>query len=129
MNAFWTRICQLLGINQRLSTAYHPETDGATERRNQEVETYLRAFVAYNQSDWDKWIPLAQIALDNKTATSTGISPFFLLHGWHATLITTVGGIADEDRSNTLNPRQKGEAIVAKLQEAQDFAQSAMAVA
>jgi transposase InsO family protein len=51
VNALWARMCQLLNINQRLSTAYHPETNGAIERRNQEVETYLRAFIAYNQAD------------------------------------------------------------------------------
>lgn len=41
----WTRICQLLGIVQQLSTAYHPETDGSTERMNQTLETYLCTFV------------------------------------------------------------------------------------
>jgi transposase InsO family protein len=47
----WTRICALLGIVRRLSTAFHPETDGATERMNQTVETYLRMFVDYAQDD------------------------------------------------------------------------------
>jgi len=113
VNALWARMCQLLNINQRLSTAYHPETNGATERRNQEVETYLRAFVAYNQADWDKWIPIAQVALDNKTAASTGISPFFLSHGWHASTISTVDATTPNNMPH--NPREVGEAIVAKL--------------
>ena len=72
---------------------------------------------------------MAQVALDNKTAASTGVSPFFLSHGWHASTITTVEPLAAFDNATTANPRQKGEAIVAKLQEAQDFAQSAMAAA
>ena len=48
VNGFWMRVCELLKIERRLSTTYHPETDGATERKNQEVEMYLRAFVTYN---------------------------------------------------------------------------------
>lgn len=47
----WRHLCRLLRIKQRLSTAYHPETDGSTERANQEVERYLRIFVAYTQDD------------------------------------------------------------------------------
>ena len=127
VNALWARICQLLHINRRLSTAFHPQTDGSTERRNQEVETYLRAFVAYNQADWNRWIPLAQIALDNKPASTTGVSPFFLTHGYDATPIEIV-----EDKTrleDASSPRKKGELIVQKLQEAQEFAQAAMAVA
>lgn len=78
VNAFWNTICHRLKINQRLSTAYHPETDGSTERANQEVETYLRTFIAYEQSDWKDWIPLAQVSINNKIATTTQISPFFM---------------------------------------------------
>lgn len=127
VNALWDTVCGLLKITQRLSTAYHPETDGATERRNQEVETYLRTFVAYEQNDWVQWLPLAQIALDNRPATSTGISPFFLTHGYDADAITTIEETARPRRSTT--PHAAGLAIVEKFQEAQEFAQSAMAVA
>lgn len=127
VNALWSRLCQLLGIEQRLSTAYHPDTDGSTERRNQEVETYLRAFVAYDQADWNRWLPLAQIALDNKPASTTGVSPFFLSHGYDAKPISTTEHI--DEQEGALNPRQRGEAIVQKLKDAQEFAQAAMAAA
>ena len=39
----WSRLCELLNVERRLSTAYHPQTDGSAERRNQEVESYLRS--------------------------------------------------------------------------------------
>ena len=71
--------------------------------------------MVYNQTDWDKWILLAQIALDNKTATSTEVSPFFLAHGWHAFAITIANDAMTNSSGNVLNPKQKGEAIVAKL--------------
>ena len=45
--AFWKRMCKRLGIDQNLSTAYHPETDGLTERVNAVIEQYLRSYVNY----------------------------------------------------------------------------------
>lgn len=125
VNAFWKTICKRLNINQRISTAYHPETDGSTERANQEVETYLRTFVAYEQDDWIDWIPLAQIAINNKPAASTQISPFFMCHGYHAEDISTTA----EELAFPGTPVKRGNKGVEKLKEAQEFAQSAMAVA
>ena len=125
VNAFWNTICRQLKINQRLSTAYHPETDGSTERANQEIETYLRAFVTYEQSDWVSWIPIAQVALNNKPAKSTQISPFFMTHGYNAETISLV-----ENKSEYLGvPASRGQAVVDKLIEAHGFAQTSMAVA
>ena len=86
-------MCELLNIERRLSTAYHPETDGATERKNQEVEMYLRAFVTYNQGDWVQWLPAAQACLNGKQAASTGLAPFFLSHGYDIEVVS----IKDDD--------------------------------
>lgn len=127
VNAFWKEVCKLLNITQRLSTAYHPETDGATERRNQEVETYLRAFVSYQQSDWVDWLAVAQIALNNRPASTTGISPFFLTHGYNADPIV-VDATGESDQPSR-NPQEAGRKIVQKLKDAQEQAQAAMAVA
>lgn len=74
---------QLLGIERNLSTAYHPQTDGQTERVNQEVEKYLRIFVNRRQNDWADWLPLAQFTINNRVSSSTGYSPFYLNHGRH----------------------------------------------
>ena len=49
---FWKSLCSLAGIDQRLSTAYHPQTDGSTEPMNQEVQGYMRAYIDYAQQDW-----------------------------------------------------------------------------
>jgi len=43
---------KMLGIKTKLSTAFHPQTDGQTERMNQELEQYLRFFIEYRQKDW-----------------------------------------------------------------------------
>jgi len=47
----WESLCKALGIKRRMSTAYHPQTDGQTKRRNQVLEGYLRNFVNYDQDD------------------------------------------------------------------------------
>ena len=52
-NAVWAIICETLGIERRLSLAYHPETDGATERVNQVIQPYLRAYTTFSQDNWE----------------------------------------------------------------------------
>ena len=73
----------LMGIEGAWSTAYHPQTDGQTERVNQEVETFLRAFVNLRQDDWKEWLPIAEFALNNRVSSTTGYSAFYLNHGQH----------------------------------------------
>ena len=56
----------LLGIQTKLSTAYHPQTDGQTERINQELEQYLRVFIDHRQEQWLDWLGTAEFAYNNK---------------------------------------------------------------
>jgi len=63
---FWRRLCKLAGIKQQLSTAYHPETDGGPERANQEIQAYLRCYISFSQDDWDRFLPAAMLALNNR---------------------------------------------------------------
>ena len=49
-----------LGPKKQLSTAYHPQTDGQTERMNQEIGTFLRHYVNYQQDDWTNWLAAAE---------------------------------------------------------------------
>ena len=83
VSKFWTHLTRRLGIRALLSTAYHPETDGQTERANAFLEQYLRVYVSYLQDDWDKWLPLAEFALNNALNESTGMTPFFANYGYH----------------------------------------------
>jgi len=82
-SAFWRHLCARLGIEVKLSTAFHPQTDGQTERLNAVMEQYLRCYVNYLQDDWVKWLPLAEFASNNQASETTGISPFFGLQGRH----------------------------------------------
>lgn len=120
---FWTHLCHLIGIKRRLSTAYHPQTDGSTERMNQEVLAYLRAFVSFAQFDWPDLLPGAQLAINNRN-TVLGVSPFFLTHGYHAEPIQEV-----VPKKRASKPEKRAEEFLTRLKEGQDLAQAAMAAA
>ncbi|MBW0526742.1 hypothetical protein O181_066457 [Austropuccinia psidii MF-1] len=81
VSSFWTNLCQKLKISRDLSAAYHPETDGQTERVNQILEQYLCMYVSYHQDDWNTWLPLAEFAYNNSDHSSTEQSPFFTVYG------------------------------------------------
>jgi len=66
----------LLGIQTKLSTAYHLQMDRQTERVNQELEQYLRVFIDHRQEQWPKWLGIAEFAYNNKIHTATKVSPF-----------------------------------------------------
>ena len=62
---------RMLEIKSKLSTAFHPQTDGQIERVNQELEQYLRIFIDYRQEQWPKQLGTAEFAYNNKTHSST----------------------------------------------------------
>ena len=76
-------LCKLMGIEQNISTAYHPRMDGQSEQTNQWVETFLRFVTNYKQDDWARWLPMAQFAHNNWPSDTTRKSPFFLLMGYN----------------------------------------------
>lgn len=79
---FTRRLHVLLGISTRLSTAYHPQTNGQTERTNQTLETYLRAYASFDQSNWVALLPTAEFAYNNACHSSLHVSPFFANYGY-----------------------------------------------
>ncbi|MBW0533097.1 hypothetical protein O181_072812 [Austropuccinia psidii MF-1] len=80
-SSFWTQLCQQLNISRDLSTSFHCETDGQTERANQILEQDHRMYVSYHQDDWHTWLPLAQFAYNNSEHSSTTKSPFLTIYG------------------------------------------------
>ncbi len=80
---FWSSLYYFLGIKQRLSTAFHPQTDGQTEMQNSTMEAYLRAFVNFGQDDWARLLPMAEFAYNNAKNASTGHTPFELNCGYY----------------------------------------------
>jgi hypothetical protein len=74
-----------LGIDQNLSTAFHPQTDGLSEQTNQWVEQYL-CLIATNQNEWSKWLPMATTVHNNSRNSTPGFTPNKLLIGWEPPL-------------------------------------------
>jgi len=67
---------KMLGIETKLSTAYHLETDGQMERMNQELEQYLRMYVNHRQNNWAEWLATVEFSFNNKVHAATKMSPF-----------------------------------------------------
>ena len=80
---FWRSVFQSLQTRTRLSTAYHPQTDGQTERANRTLEEMLRSYVHPYGDDWDQHLGDVEFAYNNSEQKSTGQTPFYLLHGFH----------------------------------------------
>ena len=79
---FWHEFCRILRIKLKLSTAFHPETDGQTEIMNQYLSQRLRPFVNYYQDNWSELLPLMDYAQLTLPHESIGMSPFELLYGY-----------------------------------------------
>lgn len=80
---FLKQVYKRLDIKPSFSTAYHPQTDGQSERSNQILEAFLRHYVSHRQNDWAALLPLAEFAYNNRVQSSTGRSPFFTCYGYH----------------------------------------------
>ena len=76
ISRMWAEICIVIKQKRCLSTAFHPQTDGQTERQNQTLETYLRIFINDQQDNWASLLPLAEFAYNNGKHSTTGMSPF-----------------------------------------------------
>jgi len=79
---FAKEVCAQLEIKQNISTAYHPQTDGQSEKTNQHVETALRIFCNYQQSNWVDFIPMVQYMLNAQPSEMTKKAPFELWMGY-----------------------------------------------
>ncbi|CAI7921697.1 unnamed protein product [Closterium sp. NIES-54] len=78
---FWKELMGLLGTKLAMSSAYHPQTDGQTERLNQVVEQLLRTTCKDDVSHWDTQLPTLEFAYNNASHAATGKTPFFLCYG------------------------------------------------
>jgi transposase InsO family protein len=106
---FWTHICERLGIEERLSTAFHPQTDGQTERVNAVMELYLWNFVNYQQNDWVHWLPMAEFAANNHTSETTRHSPFYSNYGFHPRMTFGQHPLQDPKDIREVNAQQMAQ--------------------
>ncbi|KAJ1595875.1 hypothetical protein NDA14_005688 [Ustilago hordei] len=79
----WKAFAEQMSVKHSLSTAYHPQTDGQTERVNQVIEQYIRMYCNYEQDDWADLLDTAAFVYNNTVHNSIGVSPFFACYGWN----------------------------------------------
>ncbi|KAL0149332.1 hypothetical protein M9458_055370 [Cirrhinus mrigala] len=72
----WTAFFKCLNVSISLTSGYHPESNGQTERLNQEITRFLRSYCHHNQSDWSKFLFWAEYAQNSLHKPSTGLTPF-----------------------------------------------------
>jgi len=126
----WKTLCKSLGITAKLSTSFHPETDGQSEIANQEMERYLRTFCNYGQDDWKLLLPAAEFAANNMKSTTTKMTPFFATRGYNPRMSFDPVDVAPEstrerlltDRAMDISERTKAAIEAARqfMKQAQD---------
>jgi RNase H-like domain found in reverse transcriptase/Reverse transcriptase (RNA-dependent DNA polymerase)/Integrase zinc binding domain/Integrase core domain/Chromo (CHRromatin Organisation MOdifier) domain len=115
---WWSTFCHHLIIKRRFSTAFHPQTDGVTERQNQTLECYLRCYVNYHQDDWAGLLPAAQFAYNNSIHSATGKTPMDMTRRYTPAIRKRVAGDPPMERGENEDARKRA----ADLQEAEEEA-------
>ena len=95
---YWAEVCYYAVIKRRLSTAFHPQTDGQTEALNKAVENYLRAFTSTEQVSWPKLLPTAAFAYNNSYNHTTRMTPFRCMYGYDPDIRIDVADDVPEGR-------------------------------
>jgi hypothetical protein len=81
MSRFWQKLHESMDTKLNFSSAYHPQTDGQTERTNQVLEDMLRACALKHGGSWDKSLPFAEFSYNNSFQASLKMAPFEALYG------------------------------------------------
>ena len=89
-SAFWSQVCYQMKMKRRLSTAFHPQTDGQTERQNQTLEHYLRVYCNENQDDWAELLFVAEFVYQQSEHSTIGCSPFYAMYGYNPTFEVSI---------------------------------------
>ena len=106
---FWSLLCCFLGIKRRLSTTFHPQTDGQTKRQDNTIKAYFWVFVNFEQNDWIRLLLVVEFAYINAKNTSISYTLFKLNYGYHPRV----------SYKKNLNPRSQSktaEELSSKLQ-------------
>lgn len=125
VSTLWKSLCKRLRIKANLSTAYHPQTDGQTERANQDVERGLRTYCNYLQDDWAKWIPMVEFSDNNNTSSATSLTPFYFNKGFHPRMSFDKDCTSYESTRERLQA-SKAEDIAARMEQLLEYGTTRM---
>jgi hypothetical protein len=113
-------ICTIMGIERRFTTAYHPQTDGLTERFNHTIASMISKYVSNDQNDWDEFIPFVLSAYRNSPQESTGEKPSYLMFGRDVRLPMDVS--LDPQPSTKIDPLDYRAELITRLERAWSLA-------
>ena len=80
-SVFWNRLNELTGTELHMSSSFHPQTDGMTERANQTITQMIRSCISPHQRDWATKLPAIEFAINSARSETTGFAPFTLNYG------------------------------------------------
>jgi hypothetical protein len=92
---FWKEFCREREIKRRLSTAYHPQTDGQTERTHQTLQKYLRSYCGQDPTYWARVLAEAEFSYNNRVHDTIGVSPYMALYGYNPRMVEYVADRTD----------------------------------
>jgi transposase InsO family protein len=121
-SAFWGDFCYYLATRRCFSTAFHPQTDGQTERMNQTLECYLRCYIAYEQDDWASLLACAEYAANSAVSATTKSTPFELVYSFTPSLNLNVARDTQVRREQARPENQHAREAASRLEESLEAA-------
>lgn len=115
---FWREFTRLIGTKLLMSTAFHPQTDGMSERTIRTVTQILRAMVQPDQTDWVRKVPMVEFAINSSASSTTGFAPFELNYGYMPTMMRALEpepalpGVKEFAEQAIENVRQAHDSII-----------------
>ena len=115
---FWKSLSALMNMKQKLSTAFHPQTDGQTEKMNQTLEQYLGIYCNYEQGNWANLLSLAELAYNNSHQPTTDCSPFYVNYGYNLEFTVNLRNPVSAPAANVRGRgrKTKGESLTGTAQ-------------
>ena len=103
LSQFWRALFKHCGTNLRFSCAYHPQTDGLSERSIRSVIDTLRCCLDSTHETWDEHLDAIELALNSSVSASTGLAPFEILYGYNVRLPLTLPSATDSAPTSWLS--------------------------
>ena len=118
---YWTTFCYHWRVKKNLSTAFHPQTDGLTERMNQNLESYLRCYVNYHQDNWAELLPSAEFAYNQSRNTATRRTPFSMAYKFTPEFRTQIAAKRTMQEGQNQSAEEKAQQLEDSLRESKEL--------